>query len=471
MIPGKLYTKIFISFLLILIITEILIFWLFVSATGRSIRLRRERDITGKLAFSKDIVEMILSESPALEPSENRKLEQFIHRFGDTFRARVWLASSGGRTLLQSFEGKIPEEVSQIEENPTKVLEEAKVYHRVSKHPTLIYATDSIRFPDNTKGTLHILFEGMGPPHEKAGFAWGLVAIGLIVALLTIPVSRLITQRLKRLKQSALTIAGGTLSHRATVKGGDEIGELGRAFNQMADRVERMVRGGKELTANVSHELRSPLARIRIAETLLREQFEKGEWEGWQRHLDDIKEDIEDLDRLIDRILSLSKLDLQKTSLKYAPVRLSDLTAEVLDRHRPVILQKALEVHTDFQQGPPYSGDKEALATAISNIIENAVKFAPQKGPLSIKTLFEGGEWCISVMNSCGPLSSDDMDQIFEPFYRAHHSKAKGTGLGLAITKKIIDKHRGSIEAVNVPGGLEILIKLPIQSRLHRDSK
>ena len=118
MIPGKLYTKIFISFLLILIITEILIFWLFVSATGRSMRLRRERDIAGKLTFSTDIAATILSEAPALKPSENKKLEQFIHRFGDTFRARIWLTSSSGKILLQSFEGKIPEGVDVIRKNP-----------------------------------------------------------------------------------------------------------------------------------------------------------------------------------------------------------------------------------------------------------------------------------------------------------------------------------------------------------------
>jgi signal transduction histidine kinase len=178
--------------------------------------------------------------------------------------------------------------------------------------------------------------------------------------------------------------------------------------------------------------------------------------------LDDIREDIKDLDRLIDRILSLSKLDLHKSALKKAPVHISDLLEEILDRYNPHIKQKALEVVTDLHGDGPLIGDREALGTAFSNVIENAVKFAPQQSRLSVKALSYGGEWHVSIRNRCEPLSSDDLDHIFEPFYRSPHSKAAGTGLGLAITKKIIDRHQGSIEATIVPGGLEISIILPM---------
>ncbi len=92
-----------------------------------------------------------------------------------------------------------------------------------------------------------------------------------MAALLIIPVSRIITSRLEQLRQSAQTLAEGNLAHRAAVRGRDEIGELARAFNRMADKLETMIINGKELTANISHELRTPLTRIRIAEEMLRE--------------------------------------------------------------------------------------------------------------------------------------------------------------------------------------------------------
>jgi two-component system sensor histidine kinase CpxA len=154
----------------------------------------------------------------------------------------------------------------------------------------LILCGYPIAFPEGGKGSIHILFASQGPPHPEGGFALGLAIIGLIIALLIIPVSRFITDRVKQLKQSALRIAEGDLSHRAAVQSKDEIGELAQAFNHMTDKLERMITSSKELTANVSHELRTPLTRIRIAQELLREKLEKGNFKEYERHLEDIRE-------------------------------------------------------------------------------------------------------------------------------------------------------------------------------------
>jgi two-component system sensor histidine kinase CpxA len=245
------------------------------------------------------------------------------------------------------------------------------------------------------------------------------------------------------------------------VKGKDEIGELGRTFNFMADKLEKMIRAGKELTAHISHELRSPLARIRVAEELLREKFPKGDPIHWEAYLNDIREDVEEMDQLIGRILDLSKLDLRERPLKLEVLNPAELMNDLIERFRPVINQKDLRLTKDMSYDFPFFGDKEILKTALSNVLDNATKFVPGKGHLFVKMHSEGPYLLISITNTFQGLPEEDLARIFEPFSRTERSPATGYGLGLAITKKIVEKHGGHIEAFNSMEGLEIRIRLP----------
>jgi two-component system sensor histidine kinase CpxA len=229
----------------------------------------------------------------------------------------------------------------------------------------------------------------------------------------------------------------------------------------MTDKLERMITSSKELTANVSHELRTPLTRIRIAEELLREKLEKGNFKEYERHLDDIREDISELDRLTGRILELSRLDIHESPLKFERLNPSDLINDLLGRLKPVMDRKDLRVKTDLSSDSPLMGDREALRLAFLNILDNAAKFTPQKGDIIVKMYSKQGFLEISVTNSFEKLAEEDLTRIFDPFHRAGRSKAAGSGLGLTITKKIIERHGGKIEAFNSPEGLEIQMKLP----------
>jgi two-component system sensor histidine kinase CpxA len=258
-----------------------------------------------------------------------------------------------------------------------------------------------------------------------------------------------------------MRIAEGELSHRVMVKGKDEIGELGQSFNRMADELERMVRGNRELTANISHELRSPLARIRIAEELMREKLERCDHKDLNRHLNDIREDIEELDRLIGSILLLSKLEIQETGLKLEPLELSAMIDELLKRFEPAINHRGLRIMSVISFDQPVLGDRDSLKTAFSNIIDNTVKFTPEKGHVIIKMHVKNDLLILSFTNSFEALSEEHLAKIFEPFYQKDPSISAGSGLGLAITKKVIERHGGTIEALNSSKGLTIQIRLP----------
>jgi two-component system sensor histidine kinase CpxA len=229
----------------------------------------------------------------------------------------------------------------------------------------------------------------------------------------------------------------------------------------MTDKLERMITSGKELTANVSHELRTPLTRIRIAEELLREKLERGNVKEYERHLEDIREDISELDRLTGRILELSRMDIQEAPLKFERIDPSDLIKDLLERLKPVTDRKDLRIKTDLSSYSSLMGDREALRLAWLNILDNAAKFTPPKGDMSIKMESKQGFLEISVTNSFEKLAEEDLTRIFDPFHRAGRSKAAGSGLGLTITKKIVERHGGKIEAFNSPEGLEIRMKLP----------
>jgi len=458
--PVKLYIRIFVSFVLILIVTEILIFGLFMVFAGRSFRSRLEQYTKAKVLMVKEVVEDKIRAAPTTDLAKNEQLSEFIYNFGQILGAKVWLQNMDGTLAVKPFQGAIPERVGELKKRRSRHYGSFELYNR--RHFDF-YAVIPIGFPGEGEGSIHILFDTQGPPHPKGGFALGLAVIGIVIALLIIPVSRFITKRVNQLRQSALRIAEGDLSHRVPTKGKDEIGEMARAFNRMTDKLEKMIMSSKELTANVSHELRTPLTRIRIAEELLRERSQQGDSRELERHLDAIREDIEELDTLIGRILELSRLDIHESPLTFESLNPSDLLNELLERLRPVMERKGLHVRTDLSFHPPFEGDRDALYTALLNIVDNAAKFTPENGDIMVRMKSEQGFLEIGVTNASEKLAEEDLSGIFDPFHRVERSWKSGSGLGLAITKKIVERHGGHIQAVNSPEGLEIRMRLPAE--------
>jgi signal transduction histidine kinase len=464
--PGKLYIKIFFSFLAVLFITFMVIFALFHSLPGKHLTARLEDFAKNKALVVKEAVEDKIRSAPTTDLSKNEPLKKFILDFAKILGAKVWLQNPDNTIPVKSFPDDIPAIVFRLKGKNARVYGSMTIYHQRNLD---LYAVIPIILLKGERGTIHVLFEGRpkeSPPldHPEGIFALGLFLIGLMAALLFVPISRIITGRLKKLRQSALTISEGNLSHRADIKGKDEIGELAQSFNRMTDKLETMIMSAKELTANVSHELRTPLTRIRISEEMLREKLKKSNGVDYERYLDEIDEDIQELDHLIGRILELSKMDIHGSPLTFAPFDPSKLIQELLGRFQPVIEQKALHVASDLPRIPHFIGDQEALATALLNLLDNAFKFTPEKGQINIRLETGSNFLGISIINTFEELPDGELSSIFEPFHRTKQSKAAGSGLGLAIARKIIERHGGTIEAYNTEKGLEIKIVLPNQA-------
>jgi len=459
---GKLYIKIFLSFVFVMIVTESLIYLLFTHSERVLIGYRMEKNTVVKVGLLKDLIDEKAKWVREISPLDDEEIRMLMTRMGRIYNAEIWISHAGGKPLMKSFSGELPGEFSLLNSEKASVFGEIRIYYNISKNHR-VYASAPLKADTLSGMNLNIIFNEAFEPQQKYSFALGLIIIGAVVALLVIPVSRIITERIKAVRESALRFADGDLSRRVKVKTGDEIGELGLAFNQMAERLERMILGGRELTANVSHELRTPLTRIRIAEELLREELDKEDFRGFRRHLDSIREDIEELDALIGRILELSKLDIHETAFKYEKLDISDLLNEMLERIESIKIRKKLLVDVKMPPGIIISGDRESLSTAFSNIFDNAAKFSPEKGEISITFNGDRDAIRISITNTFEEMPEEDLARIFEPFYRSNTSNAAGSGLGLSIAAKIIRKHGGNISAANSNNGLEINVSLPLE--------
>jgi two-component system, OmpR family, sensor histidine kinase CpxA len=458
--PGNLYIKIFLSFVMVLIVTETLIYILFTNAERNIIKYRMEHNTVVKVGMLKDLIDEKARWTKGSDPLDNKEIEELISKMGRIYDADMWISNSNGKPVLKSFSGEVPADASVLDSDEAAHFGEIKIYHNINKTHK-VYASVPLK-KEYLKGfNLNIIFHEGIQPQQKSAFALGLAIIGLVIALSVIPISRVITERVKELRRSALSIADGDLSGRVKVKARDEIGELGLAFNQMADRLERMISGCRELTANVSHELRTPLTRIRIAEELLREQLERDPSKEFERHLDSIRQDIDELNALIGRILELSKLDMREPKEKNEKINLSGILNEILDRLEPVRIHKNLDLKKELLPDHVTSGDRQSLNTAFLNILDNSLKFSPEHGKIKVRMTCENETLNVYVSNTFEKLPEEDLAKIFEPFYRSHTSNASGSGLGLSIAARIIHKHGGEIAAFNSHEGLEIRVSLP----------
>lgn len=296
-------------------------------------------------------------------------------------------------------------------------------------------------------------------------FAGGLLLIGTLLGLLAWPVSRRITQPLERLEASALRIAGGDLSARVEITGEHMIGrQLGSAFNMMAETLERMVRGGKELTANISHELRSPLTRIRIAGECLKDALDRGDSKDAEEMLQAMWDDIDEADRMIGRILEFSKLDLHEPLPMDEEVALAEVVEGVVKMVAPMARMRRTDIRLDLDPSVLVPGDVEWLRAVFKNFLENALKYTSEGGLVQVSVRRGNGEAIVEVTNTLERMEPEELELIFKPFYRGKTSCGEGSGLGLSIVRKIVELHRGEVGARNVPEGFQVWVRLPAKA-------
>jgi signal transduction histidine kinase len=267
---------------------------------------------------------------------------------------------------------------------------------------------------------------------------------------------------------------GGDLDRRVAVHGSDELGELGRAFNEMVTSIQAGVEKLKlaeqqrsDLIASISHDLRSPVTSVRAhLETILLKGRALSDARGRELVKTSLK-NVLSFQKLVEELFELAKLETKQVEPACEPFQLGELAQDVVLKLKPRAEEADITLDVDRpQELPPIFADIGMVERVLTNLIENSLSHTPSGGRVRLSIECRGRITRISVSDTGSGIAAADLPRIFERFYRADGSRGRGTpgsGLGLAIAKEIVELHGGTIAAESRPGGgATFRITLPV---------
>lgn len=295
-----------------------------------------------------------------------------------------------------------------------------------------------------------------------------IAGISALVAsvLLALYLSNYVSRPLQRLSRVAWELAQGELRSRMEVAGEDEISELCRYFNYMAERIDRSTRQQKEFVANVSHEIRTPLTSVEGFSQALLEGMVESE-EDRKRYLEIICEECRRLKRVLSQLLALSRIDSGAWALRPVTLSPGPLLEDLTRKMRPLAEEKG--IHLELQVSKSLRDvvvDGDALEMVLTNLLENALKFTPGGGTVVLSAETTTGGWLRVQVRDNGPgIPPEDLERIFDRFFRVERSRAQeqgGSGLGLAICRELVLLMGGRIHVWSEPGrGSAFVVEIP----------
>jgi len=451
---ARLHSRIYLHFLGVLIVVGVTTMIVFAMGARDAFRREMGHRMTQHLA---SLAGERLDDPTALAAR--------LRRIHDDLHIDVCVRDAAGRVVAASgadLPALAPDEAAEVRGGET-------VFHR----GPMGFAAVPIR--DGSGAVIGVLQATVPRPPRMPRFWRPMLVVALallVVAVLTLPLARRISRPLERLTEAARRLGGGDLSARVPVEAvhgrrADEIKELTRAFNEMAERIERLVRAEKELLASVSHELRSPLARIRVALELLPTDDASAE------RVRDVERDLAELDRLIEDVLTTARLGVTGLPTHLATIDARALLTDVAERARHDPTTAATPV--GVVDGPAITvvADEALLRRALWNLVENAAKYGAP--PVLLAAARDGDHVTLSVSDAGAGIAPADRERVFAPFFRGDAARTpdatgesrRGVGLGLTLARRVAEVHGGSIviesarKADGEERGCRVVVVLP----------
>lgn len=292
------------------------------------------------------------------------------------------------------------------------------------------------------------------------------VIISLLVAMLSLALSLMTTAPIDNFISVAKEISKGNFNIKAKEKGCSELQEMAKALNYMSSELDNFEQNRKKFVSDVSHELKTPLATIKlICDSLVTTDAPAPEMIN--DFLGDLSDEVDRLTRLVERLLTLTKMDSAQNSAEPTPVDFTVMLSAIIRKLSPNAESKNIMLYQDFSVTAlePIMLDYDKIWEAVYNIVDNAIKYTPEGGFVKLGLSKKNNSVCVTVEDNGPGIPDSEKEHIFERFYRLDDSRARdtgGTGLGLAIAKEAVQLHGGSIEVKNSENGGSIFsITLP----------
>ena len=268
-----------------------------------------------------------------------------------------------------------------------------------------------------------------------------------------------LTSPVRKLEKAVERFGRGDLSARVGSNRRDELGQLARTFDRMAGRIETLLTAERRLLLDISHELRSPLARLGVAVELARSG------DDLNSALNRIQKESDRLNALVGQLLQVTRAEGDPSSLRHAPLRLDELVQQLVDDSSIEAAAHGCELKYEKREPVTVAGDPELLRRAVENVIRNAIRYAPRETAVEVSLARNNGKAVVGVRDQGSGVPEEALPRLFDAFYRAEGDRDRasgGIGLGLSIALRAIELHKGSIRAKNAQPGLEVEMELPV---------
>lgn len=393
-------------------------------------------------------------------------LDYYLKNYGENFNSNIILLDNNGYVYEVSDQKNTKLIGKQINSEDIDQLRSSKVVTKTGKYDGLISVPSHIYIVP-ISSIYNIKFSGSimmytpvseitKPLAKVYAMIWASALFAIIIACIVIYYlsQRILIEPLSNINDVARKIAKGDVGIRVEINSEDEIGELAKSFNNMADSMATVEDNRRKFISNVSHEIRSPITSIKGFIGGILDGVIPKEKENYYLTL--AYEETQRLTRLVNDLLDLSTIESGQLALNIVKFDINEIIRRTVIKFETKVNEKSLSVDVCFNKEVLYvNGDLDRIMQVITNLVDNAIKYVEDRGKIRISTKTKGDKVFVSIFNDSNPLSEEDLKYVWERFYKSDKSRTSkvSTGLGLPIVRSILTQHGEDIYVKNTKDG------------------